>query len=404
MAFCQGIWLFGFLSIIDILVMLLYFALFAVPVVAYFATVGRGGRSAAFLGMFLGALALILGCADMLGGYDRYIYGAVFDETAEMMYKGYPWYGGSLYALYPKEIGYDMLNVLIGQFTMNRYVFIFTVTLIIYALLFVSLRRYATNYPMALVLFMGLWFFFTFTYLRQVLAASIAWLAVDYAVRRRPWAFFGIVLLAFSFHNSAIVFAPFYFVPQRKMDKNSVIALMVACGVVGLIGTTDALFSQFGSLSGSEARTETYTTEAEGGGFRFDYLLEAVVMLGYILLRYDRIDGKSAKEVTLLNMALVFCAILLVFTKSLNGGRLSWFYMLGLICTLTSLASRERVVTTYSASLVVMMALLFARIVISWGSMLYPYKTFFTDGFRPGDKIHDVYEYDGKYDIDKFYK
>ena len=91
------------------------------------------------------------------------------------------------------------------------------------------------------------------------LALSIAWLAVDYAVRRRPWAFFGIVLLAFSFHNSAIVFAPFYFVPQRKMDKNSVIALMVTCGVVGLIGTTDALFSQFGSLSGSEARTETYT-------------------------------------------------------------------------------------------------------------------------------------------------
>ena len=362
--------------------MLLYFALFAVPAVAYFASVGRNGRSTAFLGLFMLALALIVGCADMLGGYDRYIYGALFDDTALLMSRGGMLAGGALISLYPNELGYDMLNVAIGMVTMNRYVFIFTVTVIIYALVFASLRRYASNYPMALVLFMGLWFFFTFTYLRQVLAASIAWLAVDYAIRRRPVPFFAIVLLAFSFHNSAIVFAPFYFVPQRKMGSNAVIVTMIVCGIIGLIGPTDA----------------------QGGGFRIDYVTEAVVFLSYILLRYDHIDDDDAAQVTLLNMALVFCAILLVFTKSLNGGRLSWFYMLGVICTLTRLATGERTLSAYSMSLMALMAALFIRIVLQWGMMLYPYKTFFTDGYRPGDEIHEIYEYDRRYDVDKFYK
>ncbi len=384
--------------------MLLYFALFAVPAVAYFASAGSRGRSTVFLGLFMLALALIVGCADMLGGYDRYIYGAVFDETSEMMSKGVGWASGTLYALYPKELGYDMLNVVIGLVTMNRYVFIFIVTVIIYALVFASLRRYASNYPMALVMFMGLWFFFTFTYLRQVLAASIAWLAVDYAIRRRPVPFFAIVMLAFSFHNSAIVFAPFYFVPQRKMGSNTVILTMIVCGIIGIIGPTDALFSQFGSLSGSEQRVSQYSTEAEGGGFRIDYLIEAVVFLSYILLRYDDIDDDDAEQVTLLNMALVFCAILLVFTKSLNGGRLSWFYMLGVICTLTRLATSERVLSAYSMSLMALMAALFIRIVISWAGLIYPYKSFFTDGYRPGDQTREVYEYDHRYEIDKFYK
>jgi hypothetical protein len=101
---------------------------------------------------------------------------------------------------------------------------------------------------------------------------------------------------------------------------------------------------------------------------------------------------------------LVFCAILLIFVKSENGGRLSWFYLLGLISTLTSLATNRKEISFYSLSLVLMTALLFLRILTFWGPLLYPYKTFFTDGYRDNDPIHDVYEYDNNYDVDKFYK
>ena len=48
--------------------------------------------------------------------------------------------------------------------------------------------------------------------------------------------------------------------------------------------------------------------------------------------------------------------------------------------------------------------ILFARIVLQWGPMLSPYKTFFTNGVRSYDPIYELYEYDENYAIDKFYR
>jgi hypothetical protein len=120
-------------------------------------------------------------------------------------------------------------------------------------------------------------------------------------------------------------------------------------------------------------------------------------------MRYKDI-ANDKRHLMMLNLALVFCAILLIFVKSENGGRLSWFYLLGLISTLTSLATNRKEISFYSLSLILMTGLLFFRILTFWGPSLYPYKTFFTDGFRDNDHIHDVYEYDNNYDVDKFYK
>jgi hypothetical protein len=83
-------------------------------------------------------------------------------------------YQSFIFIEYPKEVGYDFLNVLIAFLTANRYIFILIVTVIIYTLTFVSFKRYMTNYPFAVMLFLALMFFFTFTYLRQVLAVSIS--------------------------------------------------------------------------------------------------------------------------------------------------------------------------------------------------------------------------------------
>jgi hypothetical protein len=384
--------------------MLIYIALFVSSVIIYLMTFKKGSQSRLILAGYLAVIAIFVGVADMLGGYDRYIYGALFDEVSEMMRDGQNVLTSQLFMLYPKEVGYDFLNVAIGFFTQNRYVFIFVVTVIIYINVFFSLQKYTDNYPFATILFMGMWFFFTFTYLRQVLAASVAWLAIQFAISRKPWKFFSIVFLAFLIHNSAIIFAPIYFLPMKKMNWQTVIVIMAVCLLIGITNVSDALFAKFGALSGTENRTGQYVTE-EGNGFRIEYLFEAVVFLGYILMRYKDIADDKA-HLMMLNMALVFCAILLIFIKSDNGGRLSWFFIIGIISTLTYLATNDKEISIYSLSLILMTSLLFLRVLTSWGSIgiLYPYKTFFTDGFREGDTTHEVYEYDSSYDVDKFYK
>lgn len=381
--------------------MFLYLAIFFLMVAIYFSTYEKKAKDIRILVFCMAFLGIFVGISDMLGGFDRYIYAELFDEVADRLVNKENVFQAEIFSLYRTEIGYDLYNVLIGLFTRNRYIFIFITTIIIYALLFVSFKRYMENYPYAVLLFMGLWFFFTFTYLRQVMGVTIAWLSIQYIVDRKRWRFLGVILIAMFFHNSAIVFAPLYFVPIKKFDKTSVIIIMSVCLFLGLSNITGGLFETYGSIVGAEERAEEYATDESG--FRIAYLVEAVFFLGYILYNYHKIPQKPLNLV-LLNMGLIFCAILLIFVRSENGGRLGWYYMIGIIATITYLATHTRKITYLGVTMLFVSLFLYYRILFSWGIQLHPYKTFFTNGIREGDYIEERYEYDQNYDLDKFYK
>ena len=359
----------------------------------------KNTKNIPLLAATLSFLALFVGVSDMLGGYDRYIYAELFDSMADVTrVGGNPWKSDS-FQMYAGEFGYGTLCALISFVTKNRYIFIFIVTIIIYILLFISIRDYTNNYPFAVLLFLALWFFFTFTYLRQVLGATTAWLAIRYISRRDLKRFLIVWFIAYSLHNSALIFLPMYFVPIKKLPERMVIYIMVAALLMGLTPIPSALFEVYGGMDEQRANVEDYANEA---GFRIAYLIEAVFFLIIILTNYKKIP-KKPKTIVLTNMALVFCAILLIFIKSENGGRLGWFYIIGCISTITTVCHLKNA-SQYKTIILLVSFILYFRIVFAWGVSLYPYKTFFTEGFRMGDFIHEKYEYDSMYDKDKFYR
>ena len=384
--------------------MILYLSIFLAIALIYVFSIGTDtARSKWLLFAMMLFLGLFVGISDMLGGYDRYIYGNLFDSMCDDLNSGYSFWNTTLFTVYPSEVGYDGINYLIGFVSHNRYIFILIYTMLIYALLFQSIKKYTENYPFAVLVFMGLWFFFTFTYLRQVLAAATCWLAIDYVAQRKPLQFFAIVALAITIHNSAIVFTPLYFVPIKKFSPVTVILVMVACLAVGLTSLPAGLFEQYGEFTDMEKRVAGLE-DFSSMDVRFEYLLEAVLFLVIIFWRYSDVDEEDERMVTLTNMALIFCAILLVFVRSDNGGRMGWHYMMGLIATLTNIANKEYRINYYNTGLAMLCAVLYLRIVVSWGVLLSPYKTFFSDGHREGDFIYEMYEYDERYDLDKMYR
>ena len=104
------------------------------------------------------------------------------------------------------------------------------------------------------------------------------------------------------------------------------------------------------------------------------------------------------------NMAIIFALILVFFYNSENGGRLTWFYMIGVIVTLSNLASLNIPNKSDKNFILVMCIVLYIRIVLSWSILLYPYKTFLTPGIRERDYVERLYEYDHGYDNNKFYR
>ncbi|QKH88945.1 EpsG family protein [Prevotella melaninogenica] len=346
-------------------------------------------------------LAVFVGLSDMLGGYDRYIYASLFDDIADITRVGGNYKDASIFTLYPSEIGYIGSNVLISFITSNRYIFILLYTLIIYFLYYFSLKKYCINYPFAIMLFMGLMFFFTFTYFRQMVGVGIAWFAIRYVYKKELYKFIICVLVAASFHNSAIILFPLYFLPIKRFSQRSIIIIMSICLVLGLSGGPSALFRLYGDVTDMQYRTDSYAEQETG--FRYEYIIEAFVFLYFILKNYSLIPT-TKKNIVLLNTSLGFCAILLLFVLSLNGGRLGWYYLIGVISTLSLIANNIKSNNLTRKIIPIICFLLFFRIVYYWGFLLSPYKTFFTNGVREYDPIYEKYEYDEKYSIDKFYR
>lgn len=383
--------------------MLLYLLWLFVSIAIYFATLNSSRRTQVMcITIYMFALGLFVGLSDMLGGYDRYIYADLFDSMADDTMAGRsPWESYS-YDFYKSEFGYGSLSAILTYVTANRYIFIFIITMLIYVLLIASLRQYAENAPFAVILFMGLWFFFTFTYLRQVLGCTICWLSVKYIIERKPIMFFIFLFIAYSFHNSVLIFLPMYFLPIKKFSPKVIIGVMIVALLIGLTPIPQALFSAYGEMEAERAGVEGYQKES---AFRIAYLLEAGFFLYLILMNYKKI-AENRKDIVLLNMALVFCAILLIFIRSENGGRMGWIYMMGVICTITNLCISKNKLNRYGLLITILMVFLYLRIYNAWqlANQLYPYKTFLTNGHREPDVIWEEYEYDHSYDDDKFYR
>lgn len=366
----------------------------------------RGGvlknRNSKQLGFLVFTLAIVVGLADMLGGYDRYGYCELFDITADYVLADLnPLTADSAIMGYSNEMSYVIVNVLISHITANRYIFIFILTLLIYFMLFLSLKDYLINYPFGLLIFTALFFFFTFTYLRQVCATCFAWFAFRYVLKRKIIPYLICWFIAYEFHNSAIIFFPMYFIPIKKFPIKAIITTMILLLLVGSTGISASLYSFYGETTGSIERTAQY--EEFGHSFRIDYVLEAAFFLYVILKRYDKISN-SKINIVFLNASLCFCAILLFFVTNSSAGRQAWYYMIGIIYMIPYLATVDIKPLNFIIGIYVLMTILFLRIVIMWGPLINPYKTFLTNGHRLNDVIYNKYEYDTNYDKDKLYR
>lgn len=346
-------------------------------------------------------LAFFVGMGDMLGGYDRYIYGELFDSIAYQIKNGnLNLQDTTLASLYGQEMGYVYSNIFIAHITKNRYIFILIFTLVFFYNICRNLLKYTEHYSWALLFFLAFWFFFSFTYLRQVMAVSIAWYSIRY-IESRDWKrFFAVIFLAYLFHNSAIMFIPMYFVPIQKFEKRKIGAIAVIAFAISFMGFAQVLFDSYAEHN--EARANVTTYAADTGG-RWAYLVESIVLIYLIFSKYDTLFAN--KRMTLMtNMSLAFCFILLAFFRSENGGRLSWYYMIGVISTFSVIGHTCSV--NMKRGLILLCLGLYMRVLIGWGGIgiLYPYTTFLSGEPRTWDAGWRGWEYDHNYDYNKLYK
>lgn len=95
--------------------MLLYLLIFSIPFPFYWFSIIRETNirqldDQRFAVIYIYGIALFVGLGDMLGGYDRYIYGDLFDNLADLLKIGIPITSSNIYQAYNTEFGYIGLN------------------------------------------------------------------------------------------------------------------------------------------------------------------------------------------------------------------------------------------------------------------------------------------------------
>lgn len=381
--------------------MFVYFLILIVAFVYYvLAHETNKSNSPLLLGVFFLYCALFIGLGDMIGGYDRYIYGEMFDSIADATDSGRD-YSRLLFLVNGREYGYFLWEILVSQLTANRYIFILFSSLLMYFLYYKAFRKYINDYPLAAIVFLGLFFYFSITYMRQALAVGIVWQGIKYIYERKAIKFFLIVALAYSFHNSALVFAVAYFIPIKKYSKKTILYFLMLCLLVGMSPIPTILIASAGDTQGMAERTGKYQDDM--GGFRIEYIIEAIFFIWLFFKNYEFFDNKHKKDLTFLNLSIIFCGILLAFIRFGQGGRFGWYFFFGLIYTLTVLASQSRLFAFNKPVVLLLSVLLYVRITYLWAFNLTPYKTFLTDGVPSGESwIYEMFEYDERYSDDKF--
>jgi hypothetical protein len=107
---------------------------------------------------------------------------------------------------------YNIFNNPTLLFFLVSSFFLFSVAIFIYK---------NSKYPLlSVVIFIGIEFFaFSMTGLRQTMAIAIILFSYEFIKNRKPVYFILLVLLASTFHLSALVFLPFYFISYIKVSK-----------------------------------------------------------------------------------------------------------------------------------------------------------------------------------------
>ena len=146
------------------------------------------------------------------------------------------------------EAGYELLNRLVGAYTADAQWIYALSAAISLALIVWGIYRYSVNPAYSLFLFVTMGYLFSsFNILRQYVAIALIFAALQLVREKRFLPFCIVVLLAATFHKTAIIMIPLYFLLRLRLKQSYMLMItMVGMGCIPLRGVlTNLLVNTF---------------------------------------------------------------------------------------------------------------------------------------------------------------
>lgn len=133
------------------------------------------------------------------------------------------------------EPGFTLLALLCKTIYPSFTLFVFITCCLNTFLLVRFLKRYHVNLPLGLMIYLATSGIMLSTDLmRNSLALLLFVNAIPYLVQRRPWPYFLLCTLCFTFHSSSLFFFPLYFFLHRQFSKKVLLIFFLVSNVIYL--------------------------------------------------------------------------------------------------------------------------------------------------------------------------
>ncbi len=169
--------------------------------------------------------------------------------------------------------------------------------------------------------------------IRQGIAISILFCSIKYLMEKKMLKFLAVNIIAIGFHYSAIVFIPFYFLSQIKINRNFIHILLFISIIVGFLFQTlilNYLLPQLGGLESVYADKVLGYSESEAFGTSISFgfsTIHRLVIFYLFYYYYDRILLKEPLKNLLLNAYLFSLIIYFLFSAiEIIGARGSLYF------------------------------------------------------------------------------
>lgn len=131
------------------------------------------------------------------------------------------------------EPGYNLINWIVAKMGGNEHVLFFVVSFMTVLFVYLFLDEYKDKISVGLGMFVYMCVFYNQSYnvVRQYLAMSICLYALVFLDRKQSFKYHSLVLLAISFHTSAIIMLPMYFL-YNYVGKKGWFAQLLIYGAV----------------------------------------------------------------------------------------------------------------------------------------------------------------------------
>lgn len=234
------------------------------------------------------------------------------------------------------EAGYVVFLKILHFFGLGKRGFIVVVSFIVSGSFSWFFYKFSKNLAFTFLMhvLVGL-FAFSLTGIRQSLAVSLTLFAFYFAVRNQIIYFIGIVILAFTFHSSALIFMPIYFLVKYKLNNYKKIFLVICIGFF-LAFANQYLVSSLGFLS-TEKYSNSYLENSKASGlnilpiiFQFCLVFSVVIIWQIKNIKLMNIDANDLIFTFLSFLSVIF--VMMAINLSIIS-RFS-FYFTPYICVL----------------------------------------------------------------------